>query len=96
MPIELRVYIISFNKNSFQLRRQIFQPHEEYEAGSLKKEHSEAWYMAHVWHFVDTLFNSEDEITVLRRETSSRTTRKKEDIATALFKATQFFEEYQS
>lgn len=38
----------------------------EYESGSLKEEHSEAWYMAHAWHFVDTVFNGEDEITVMR------------------------------
>ncbi|KAI9247285.1 hypothetical protein EDC94DRAFT_637564 [Helicostylum pulchrum] len=31
----------------------------EYESGSLKEEHSEAWYMAHIWHFIDTVLNGE-------------------------------------
>ncbi|KAI8875213.1 hypothetical protein K501DRAFT_171311 [Backusella circina FSU 941] len=91
MPIELRDYINSFNKNSIQeLRSQIFQLQEfdqeyshkdsydydwvrstiyallrEYGSDSLKEEHSEAWYMAHVWHFIDTVFSSEGEIAVL-------------------------------
>ncbi|KAG1135866.1 hypothetical protein G6F37_012478 [Rhizopus arrhizus] len=51
----------------------------EYEAGSLKKEHGEAWYMAHVWHFIDTVFNGEDEITVLRGETSSSSSSKRKN-----------------
>lgn len=91
IPIELRNYTNSFDKNSIsELRKQIFQSQEfdqeyrhkdshdydwvwftiysllrECEADSLKKEYSEPWYMAHVWHFIDTVFNGKDEITVL-------------------------------
>ncbi|KAI8973172.1 hypothetical protein BDF20DRAFT_989197 [Mycotypha africana] len=38
----------------------------ECESGSLEKDHSEACYIAHVWHFVDTVFNGEDKITILK------------------------------
>ncbi|KAI7906275.1 uncharacterized protein BX663DRAFT_540089 [Cokeromyces recurvatus] len=51
----------------------------EYGSGSLEEEHSEAWYMAHVWHFIDTVFNGEDKITVLRGETSSSSSSKRKN-----------------
>ena len=38
----------------------------EYESESFKRSHSEEWYKAHVWHFLDTVFNNVNEIEVLR------------------------------
>lgn len=43
----------------------------EYDSGNLKRAHSEEWYKAHVWHFLDTIFDNEPEIEVLRGEKSS-------------------------
>lgn len=34
----------------------------EYETGSFRRSHSEEWYKAHVWHFLDTVFDSVDEL----------------------------------
>jgi hypothetical protein len=39
------------------VRCTVYQLLREYEAGTLKKHHSEEWYMAHVWNFIDTVFN---------------------------------------
>ncbi|KAG0899585.1 hypothetical protein G6F33_013194 [Rhizopus arrhizus] len=61
------------------VRFTIYSLLREYEAGSLNKEHREAWYMAHVWHSIDTVFNGEDEITVLRGETNSSSSSKRKN-----------------
>ncbi|KAI8877374.1 hypothetical protein K501DRAFT_278513 [Backusella circina FSU 941] len=72
MPVFLRNYINSFNKNNYDhntshdcdwMRITIYQLLREYEAGTLKKHHSEEWYMAHVWNFIDTVFNDVDGAT---------------------------------
>lgn len=38
----------------------------EYESKSFKRSHSEEWYKARGWHFLDTVFDNVSEIEVLR------------------------------
>ncbi|GAN01509.1 hypothetical protein MAM1_0008d00942 [Mucor ambiguus] len=51
----------------------------EYEAESFKRSHSEEWYKAHVWHFLDTVFNNLSEIEVLRGEKASFSSSKRKN-----------------
>lgn len=39
---------------------------KEYESQSCKRSHSEEWYKAYVWHFLDTVLANVNEIEVLR------------------------------
>lgn len=48
------------------VRFTVYSLFREYESVSLKKLHNEEWYMSHVWHFIDTVFNDADDIDVLR------------------------------
>jgi hypothetical protein len=48
------------------VRITIYQSLREYDVGILKKRHREEWYMAHVWNFIDTVFNDMELINVLR------------------------------
>ncbi|KAI8137847.1 hypothetical protein BJV82DRAFT_524451 [Fennellomyces sp. T-0311] len=39
---------------------------------NLAYNHLESWYNAHVWRFVDTVFDDNDDVTVVRGESSSK------------------------
>jgi hypothetical protein len=48
------------------IRFTVYSLVREYESDNFKRSHSEEWYKAHVRHFLDTVFNNESEIEVLR------------------------------
>ncbi|KAF1802701.1 hypothetical protein V8B55DRAFT_1482346 [Mucor lusitanicus] len=58
----------------------IYASVREYESGSFKRLHSEEWYKAHVWHFLDTVFDSMNEIEVLRGEKASFSSGKRKNM----------------
>jgi hypothetical protein len=62
--------LVPLNENYYQdmdwIRFTVYSFVREYESNNFKRPHNEEWYKAHVWHFLDTVFNSESEIEVLR------------------------------
>ncbi|KAI9327878.1 hypothetical protein BD770DRAFT_334338 [Pilaira anomala] len=63
-----------FDKNySFELssdfdwiRHSIYTLLRLYESDKLKNAHTESWYLSHVWQFIDSSFDSIENIDVLR------------------------------
>ncbi|CAO3702545.1 unnamed protein product [Rhizopus stolonifer] len=61
------------------IRFTVYSLVREYESKSFQQSHSEEWYKAHVWHFLDTIFASVSEIEVLRGEKASFSSSKRKN-----------------
>jgi hypothetical protein len=48
------------------IRYSVYSLLREYESNKLNKSHKEVWYMSHVWQFINTVFDGEENIDVLR------------------------------
>ncbi|KAG2233791.1 hypothetical protein INT48_005944 [Thamnidium elegans] len=51
----------------------------EYESESFKRSHSEEWYKAHMWHFLNTVSNNVNEMEILRSEKASFSSSKRKN-----------------
>ncbi|KAI7901736.1 uncharacterized protein BX663DRAFT_456665 [Cokeromyces recurvatus] len=69
----------NYSQDMDWIRFTVYSFVREYESESFKRPHSEEWYKAHVWHFLDTVFNNVSEIEILRGEKTSFSSSKRKN-----------------
>ncbi|CAG8652257.1 1218_t:CDS:2 [Gigaspora margarita] len=79
MPTELLKFISSFRMKTTENLRIRYSLLLEYESGTLKQNHLEAWYNIHIWPLIDRSFNELKGVNVARGESCSLASAKRKN-----------------
>ncbi|KAI8050735.1 hypothetical protein BDF21DRAFT_482448 [Thamnidium elegans] len=73
-------YIVCiYHQDMGWIRLTVYSFIREYESESFKRSHSEEWYKAHMWHFLNTVSNNVNEMEILRSEKASFSSSKRKN-----------------